>query len=79
MKLLGFQASLDSQLTTLITHDDVRRTILEIHYVKPIIFLRQSTNYSQKIVPLLISSLLFGIERAETALSLKKCKTKSKL
>ena len=49
MKLLGFQASLGPQLTTLITHDGARITILEIYHVKLIIFLRQSTNYSQEI------------------------------
>ena len=49
VKLLGFQASLGTQLTTLITHDDARITIPEMHHVKPIIFLKQSTNYSQEI------------------------------
>ena len=81
MKLLGFQASLGTQLTTLITHDDARITILEMHHVKQSFFSSNQPIILRKlIVPLLISSLPFVIETAEIALSLKKKKnTKQKI
>ena len=77
MKLLGFQASLGTQLTTLITHDDARITILEMHHVKQSFFSSNQPIILRKlIVPLLISSLPFVIETAEIALSLKKIQNK---
>ena len=79
MKLLGFQASLGTQLTTLITHDDARITILEMHHVKQSFFSSNQPIILRKlIVPLLISSLPFVIETVEIALSLKK-NTKQKI